>query len=133
MNRVDRNILNSLIGYLKRDDIDDENRTLFEDWANELFLKERKHNRAKEIALENLPYSVLNKGRLGKDWDASRWEKRLYPGQDWNADEIRNFISDEWEYVGSPYDCSGKWFTSHISIFHRPEGMVVYIISSLDV
>ena len=52
-------------------------------------------------------------------------------------EDKREFIEDRWVHIYSPYDCTGKWFTSHIAVCNVETSFgakaVVYHFMGLDV
>lgn len=76
-----------------------------------------------------LPYEVINGGG-GYD---SLWEKRLYKGEKWTAEEMEQYKRDEWMHICSPYDCTGRLFTEAIEVFNTPMGVVAYHFTGLDI
>ena len=93
-------------------------------------IKERKERREEERMHKSRSYEVVNWGWSDDYW--SGWEKRLYPGAHWSEAEKQDFIDSEWEYINSPYDCTGQMFTCGIDVFNVPAGVVVYIFSAID-
>lgn len=77
----------------------------------------------------DLPYEVINGGG-GYD---SLWEKRLYKGEKWTAEEMEQYKRDEWMHICSPYDCTGRLFTEAIEVFNTPMGVVAYHFTGMDV
>lgn len=43
---------------------------------------------------------------------------------EWTDEEIEEYISDLWEYIRSPYDCTGKRFTTGIDWHRNPNGRI---------
>ena len=69
----------------------------------------------------------------GGEWDC-RWIKVFFPGEHWSREKMIEFSEDNWkECRYSAYDCTGDIFTSRISCFNVPSGVVVYIKENMDI
>lgn len=68
--------------------------------------------------------------------DETTYTRYSYPLTDFNNIlEFNNYI-DEYYYIdspNSPYDCTGRLFTIHISCFKLNDKWVAYVVNTLDV
>ena len=70
---------------------------------------------------------------VGGDYDRF-WRKIFFPGDYFTEEDKKEFIEDNWiHYKWGPYDCTGQVFTSSISVFNTPSGVIAYIQESRDV
>lgn len=66
-------------------------------------------------------------------WD-SAWRKVIFPGEYWADEEKQEFIAAVWiPYKYTYYDCTGQLFTSSVSVFNTPNGVIAFIRDNLDV
>lgn len=69
----------------------------------------------------------------GGDFDMC-WFKIFFPGEKWTDEEKNEFVEIFWKpYIPSIYDCTGQIFTTSISCFNVPRGVVVYIKEAMDI
>lgn len=129
MSRESVGYINYMLHALRVGEIEDESGVL-RNHIHKLLVEERRARRATEQEWAECPYTILNRGG-NRDGD-SVWEKRLYPGENWDEEEREEFIRDEWTYVHSPYDCSGEWFTWRIEVFNTLSGVVAYVFQAVD-
>ena len=71
----------------------------------------------------------------GKDFDYC-WTKEWFDSP-FTEEEKQEYIEDNWIRINSPYDCTGKWFTSRIVVCNVNTSFgakaVAYHFMSLDV
>lgn len=94
--------------------------------AHDFLIKCRKRDRL----------AIIDKNRNIKIFncdDYGSWiEKTIYP-YEFSADDIEEFIEDNWQRIYSMYDCTGKAFTRDIRCFPINGKTIVYHFKSLDI
>ena len=70
-----------------------------------------------------------------EDGESCWWKE--YFDYTFTEEEKQEFIEDRWVHIYSPYDCTGKWFTSHIAVCNlngsKNGKAVAYFFMGLDV
>lgn len=83
-----------------------------------------------DIYMDSETASVVN---YGGDWDGY-WVKIFCKGSRWTEDQKKQFIMDNWISIQyEAWDCTGRTFTSRVSVFNVPDGVVAYIKYNRDV
>lgn len=91
--------------------------------AHDYLVKCRKKDRINNSDSRNITI-------ISGDFDS--WIEKLILPYELTAEEIEEYISENWIYIYSAYDCTGKTFTRDIRCFPIGGKTIVYHFKGID-
>lgn len=93
-------------------------------------LLEKKMYKAVHGGLPKPTISLQVESRIGydeKDYESFREYGFLKGSENWDDEDIKEWVDSEWMDIRSPYDCTGKVFTAYIGWHRNPNGIISFV------
>lgn len=105
------------------------------------FKKEARARTAEKIDPLTIPLRRTLKEAATLPWrtfypdDSGEWWKEycIITDAEFTDEELREIIEEEWIHIYSPYDCTGKVFTSSLTATRMPCGILFVHCKGVDV